>query len=396
MVLRFLTAGESHGPALIAIIEGLPSNLRITRKMIDNELVRRQTGFGAGPRMKIEHDHVKILSGILEGRTTGAPIAIMIENKDHIKWLDHSIPSFTIPRPGHADLAGLIKYNFNDIRPVLERASARETAARVAIGAICKQFLKEFQIIIGGYTSSIGTINGNYQEIPFEERIRIAEMNDVRCPDISSTVLMEEQIRNIIKNKDTLGGIIEVIAIGVPPGLGSYVQWDRRLDTRLGAALLSIQAIKGVEFDHAFNNTQLPGTKAQDDIRFNKDRRTIYRQGHRSGGLEGGITTGEPIIIRAALKPIATTLNSQNSVDLKTGKEVKTNYERSDFCPVPRAVPILESMVSFIISDALLEKLGGDSMDEIKPRFDKLAGSSISDFHLDGQDHLFWSSQDEE
>jgi len=388
MSLRFLTSGESHGPALVAILEGLPAGLALSIEHIDDELARRQRGYGAGPRMKIERDAVRILGGVLEGTTTGAPVAVLIENRDHEKWRGRNIAPFTAPRPGHADLSGTIKYGYRDLRPALERASARETAARVAVGALCKQLLAQFDIQVGGYVTSIGEVETDLDKIPLSERLARANESEVRCPDPHADQAMRERIRQIMQERDTLGGIIEIVALGLPPGLGSFVQWDRRLEARLGAALLSIQAIKGVEFGPAFKNTRLPGTQVHDAIHL--DGEYLTRPTNRAGGLEGGITTGQPLIVRAAMKPIATTLTPQETVDLQKGEGTQTRYERSDFCPVPRAVPILEAMAAFVLADALLEKLGGDSLDEMRPRFENLRQARLSDLSIDGNEHIFW------
>ncbi len=247
MPIRYLTAGESHGPALVAILEGLPAGLPLDHASIDVELARRQRGFGAGPRMKIEADTARILGGVLAGETTGAPLSVLIENRDHIKWRGRPIEPFTSPRPGHADLTGAIKYGYGDLRPASERSSARETAARVAVGAACKQLLAQFGIRVGGYVTAIGEVSAELDHIPLEARAAQAEDNSVRCPDPAAAQAMEAAIGEIMQARDTLGGIVEVIALGLPPGLGSFVQWDRRLEARLGAAALSVQAIKGVE-----------------------------------------------------------------------------------------------------------------------------------------------------
>lgn len=387
-MLRFLTAGESHGPALVAILEGMPAGILLDTSVINHELARRQGGFGAGPRMKLEHDKVQILGGLMDGRTTGAPLALTILNLDHSKWRGMPIAPMTTPRPGHADLTGAMKYSFNDFRLALERSSARETAARVAIGAICKQFLTQFNILVGGYVIAIGKVSATINDIPYTERFSRAEDSDVRCPDVTSSQLMQDQIKLAIEKKDTLGGLLEIIALSVPPGLGSYSEWDKRLDGRLGAALLSVQAIKGVEIGSAFENASLPGTQVHDPI--NLSCHDLYRPTNRAGGIEGGVSNGQPIILRAAMKPIATTLTPQTSVDFATGTEATTQYERSDFCPVPRCVPILESMVSFILADALIEKLGGDSMDEMLPRFEMLHQARLDDFHMDQRERIWW------
>jgi chorismate synthase len=388
MSLRFMTSGESHGPALLAILDGMPAGLPMDTQAINAELARRQQGYGAGPRMKLEQDTAQILGGVMAGLTTGAPLAFQIENSDHAKWRGKTIPAFTTPRPGHADLSGAIKYGYRDLRPALERASARETAARVAVGAACKLLLRQFDIQVGGYVVAIGEVTASLEDTAFGQRFRLAEESDVRCPDPVAAEAMRHRIRQIIQQRDTLGGIIEIVALGLPPGLGSFMQWDRRLEARLGAALLSVQAIKGVEIGDAFANARLPGTQAHDPIRLQGDE--LQRPTRRAGGLEGGVTIGEPLIMRAAMKPIATTLSPQPTVDLESGQETDTTYERSDFCPVPRAVPILEAMAAFVLADALLEKLGGDSLDEIRPRFETLRRARLADLPMEGGEHLFW------
>lgn len=388
MRLRFLTAGESHGPALVVILEGMPAGLPINPDEINQQLERRQSGYGAGARMKIEQDEVRILSGVMGGVTIGAPIAMLIENRDHQKWKGKPIPPMTIPRPGHADLSATIKYDYNDLRPALERASARETAARVAAGAICKSFLAKFKIQVGGYVTAIGEVTADVDTIPLLERFALAEKSPVRCPDQFASEKMKERIRRAMEEKETLGGIIEILGLGVPAGLGSHVQWDRRLEARLGAAILSVQAIKGVEFGSAFENTRRVGTQAQDAIHL--ENGNLVRKTLRAGGIEGGISNGEPIVVRAAMKPIATTLTPQASVDLLRGEEVTTQYERSDFCPVPRAVPILEAMTAFVLADELIEKLGGDTMKEMQSRFKKLRKPRLDDFQMDGKEQFFW------
>ena len=397
MNLRLLTAGESHGPALTSILDGIPAGLNLDAGMIDKELGRRQRGFGAGPRMKIEHDHAKILGGVLNGLTTGAPIAIQILNADHASWKGKAVKQMTTPRPGHADLTGAMKYGYTDLRPALERASARETASRVAAGAICKHFLAQFGILIGGYVVSIGSVTASLGKMTYEERFLRAETSQVRCPDGSASEKMRAQIAEIIKVKDTLGGIVEVAALNVPAGLGSFAQWDRRLDARLGSAVLSIQAIKGVEIGDAFDNAHLSGTQAHDAIKLavelkGKNRRSrLVRPTNRAGGIEGGISNGEPIILRAAMKPIATTLTPLTTVDLASAKEAPTKYERSDFCPVPRAVPVVEAMLAFVLADALLEKIGGDSIAEMQPRFQHLRQARLEDLPMDNIEHEWWS-----
>lgn len=388
MPLRFMTAGESHGPALLAILDGMPAGLPVDAQAINAELARRQQGYGAGPRMKIEQDNAQILGGVMKGLTTGGPLAFQIENRDHAKWRGKAIEAFTTPRPGHADLTGAIKYGYRDLRPALERASARETAARVAVGALCKRFLEQFEIQVGGYVVAIGEVSASLEDLSVPQRFTLAEQSDVRCPEPAAAEAMRQLIRQVIQQRDTLGGVIEIVVLGLPPGLGSYVQWDRRLEGRLGAALLSVPAIKGVEFGEAFANARLPGTQAHDPIYLRQG--VLQRPTDRAGGLEGGITNGAPLVLRAAMKPIATTLSPQPTVDLATGQETPTQYERSDFCPVPRAVPILEAMTAFVLADALIEKLGGDSLDEMRPRFAALRRARLSDLPMDGGEHVFW------
>ncbi|MBN1453234.1 MAG: chorismate synthase [Anaerolineales bacterium] len=396
MPLRFLTAGESHGPALTAILDGMPAGLSLDASIIDHELARRQKGYGSGGRMKIEKDTVQILGGVMAGETTGAPIALLVENADHVKWKGKAIEPLTAPRPGHADLTGAVKYGYRDLRPTLERSSARETAMRVAVGAVCRHFLSEFGIVVGGYVKSIGEVEADFGGSSYQARFEAAEENDVRCPDLVAAGKMQTRIEQIIHGKDTLGGVLEIAVLNVPVGLGSYAQWDRRLEARLAQAVLSVQAMKGVEIGDAFENARLPGTKAHDAITLtpspspNLGEGRLTRPTNRAGGTEGGVTNGQPLVIRAAMKPIATTLTPQMTVDLATGQEGPTRYERSDFCPVPRAVPILEAMVAFVLADALIEKLGGDSLGEMQPRFEALRQARLEDLPMDNHPHVWW------
>ena len=387
-MLRFLTAGESHGPSLTVILDGMPAGLLVTSEMIDKELARRQKGYGSGGRMKIEKDAVQILGGLMAGETTGAPIAMLVQNDDHIKWKGKAIEPLTTPRPGHADLTGALKYGYRDLRPALERASARETTMRVAVGAVCRQFLAQFGILVGGYVASIGEIQADFAEMSYEERFVRAEESDVRCPIESSASQMQAEIEKTIHGKNTLGGVLEIVALNVPVGLGSFAQWDKRLEAKLAMAVMSVQAIKGVEVGDAFANAHLPGTRAHDPITL--EHSNLQRSTNRAGGTEGGVSNGQPIIVRAAMKPIATTLLPQPTVDLASGTESPTKYERSDFCPVPRAVPILEAMVAFVLADALLEKIGGDSLTEMKPRFESLRKARLEDLQMDNTPHVFW------
>jgi chorismate synthase len=346
--------------------------------------------------MKIEKDTVQILGGVMGGQTTGAPLALLVPNDDHIKWKGKAVEPMTAPRPGHADLTGAIKYGYKDLRPALERASARETTMRVAVGAVCKHFLAQFGIIIGGYVVSIGATSADFGDMPYAERFTRAEESDVRCPVESSANAMWAEIEKIIQEKNTLGGVIEIIALNIPAGLGSFVQWDKRLEAKLALAIMSVQAIKGIEIGYAFENARLTGTQAQDPIQLPitnyqlPNTQPLSRTSNRAGGIEGGVSNGQPIVIRAAMKPIATTLTPQQTVDLATGQVAPTKYERSDFCPVPRAVPILEAMTAFVLADALIEKLGGDSLNEMKPRFESLRKASLEDLQMDNTPHVFW------
>ncbi len=339
--------------------------------------------------MKIEKDTVQILGGVMGGETTGAPIALLVQNDDHVKWKGKAIEPMTAPRPGHADLTGAVKYGYKDLRPALERASARETTMRVAAGAVCKHFLAQFGIIVGGYVSSIGEVSADFGDMPYEERFTRAEESDVRCPIESSAEKMRAEIEKTIHGKNTLGGVLEIVALNPPVGLGSFVQWDKRLEAKLAMAIMSVQAIKGVEVGDAFENARRIGTEAHDAMHLST-RNSVTRTSNRAGGTEGGVSNGQPIVIRAAMKPIATTLTPQQTVDLAVGENAPTKYERSDFCPVPRAVPILEAMVAFVLADALLEKLGGDSLNEIKPRFEALRKATLEDLPMDNIPHVFW------
>ncbi|MBE2271423.1 MAG: chorismate synthase [Anaerolinea sp.] len=388
-MLRFLTAGESHGPTLTAILEGIPAGLALDTDYINAELARRQIGYGSGGRMNIERDEIHITSGVAAGLTTGAPLALWVENRDFKNWRDKNIEPMTTPRPGHADLTGAIKYGYRELRIALERASARETTMRVAVGAVCQKFLAEFGILIGGYVTQIGSVVASIDPaLPYDQRLIAAEANDVRCPDAVSAERMHEEIRQVKVDKDTLGGVIEVVALGVPPGLGSHVQFDRRLDAKIVAAMVSVHAMKGAEIGEAFENAGKRGSDVHDEIGVTEDG-TLYRKSNRAGGLEGGITTGEPIICRVAMKPISTVMKSLESVNLATGQPEHTTYERSDFCATPRAVPILESMMAFVIAEALIEKLGGDSVNEMKPRFESLRRARLSDLPMDNVEWRF-------
>jgi len=389
-MLRFLSAGESHGPELTAILEGVPAGLAVDWADLNQQMARRQVGYGSGGRMKIEQDAALITAGVMNGLTTGGPIAFRIRNQDYAKWQSKEITPLTIPRPGHADLTGAVKYGYHDLRLALERASARETAARVAVGAICRQLLAQFKVIIGSYVTSIGPVMAEIPaEMEYGERFAAAEENDLRCPVPTATEAMRQHIWDIMQAKDTVGGIFEVVALNVPPGLGSHVHWDRKLEAQLLMAVGSIHAIKGVEIGPAFANSHLPGSQVHDEIFLADDGQTLTRHSNRSGGFEGGISTGEPIVVRAAMKPISTVLNARRSVDLATGQPADTVYERSDFCAVPRAAIVGEAMVAFALANALVEKLGGDSVAEMRPRFDTLRRLRLDDLLMDNQPWRF-------
>ncbi|MCX7681241.1 MAG: chorismate synthase [Anaerolineae bacterium] len=369
--MRFLTAGESHGPCLIAIVEGLPAGLDIDLEAINRDLARRQGGYGRGGRMRIEQDRVEILGGVISGRTIGAPVALRIENRDWPNWRDHwaagDLPKLTVPRPGHADYAGMLKYGLDDARPILERASARETAARVAVGALAKLLLSSFGILIGSYVVEIGGVVAAIPELPVQELWALAEASDVRCPDAEAAVRMRAAIDQARQAGDSLGGIFVVTALGVPVGLGSHVHWDRRLDARLAAAFVSIPAVKGVEIGPAFDNARLPGTRVHDEFVWTGTH--VSRLSNRAGGIEGGISNGQPIEVRAAMKPIPTTLTPLRSVDLATGMDAATTYQRSDVCAVPAAAVVGEAMMAWVLAEALLEKYGGDSLSDMERNF---------------------------
>lgn len=388
-MLRFLTAGESHGPTLTAILEGLPAGLALDAEYINTELARRQTGYGSGGRMNIERDEIHISAGVAAGMTTGAPLALWVENRDYKNWREKDIPPMTTPRPGHADLTGAIKYGYRELRIALERASARETTMRVAVGAVCKKLLAEFGIVIGGYVVQIGGVSVTLDPaLTYEQRFTAAEASDVRCPDPATAELMHEEIRQAKIAKDTLGGVIEVVALNVPPGLGSHVHYDRRLDGKIVAAMVSVHAMKGAEIGPAFENAGKRGSEVHDAISVD-EHGNLHRSTNRAGGFEGGITTGESIVARVAMKPIATVMQSLESVNLATGQAEQTTYERSDFCATPRAVPILEAMMAFVIAEALIEKLGGDSVAEMHPRFNSLRRARLSDLLMDNREWRF-------
>ena len=371
MTLRFLTAGESHGPALTAIIEGIPSGLALGSADVNRDLHRRQAGYGRGGRMKIERDEIQITAGVIAGQTTGAPIALWVENRDWANWKDREAEPWHVPRPGHADLAGSTKYALSDMRWIAERASARETTTRVAVGAICRKLLTEIGVGIGSYVAELGIVQADIPELPLPELWKAAEASDVRCPDGDAAEAMRRHIDVVRAQGDSLGGIFVVAASGLPVGLGSHVHWDRRLDGRLAQAIMSIPAIKGIEIGPAFENARLPGTQVHDPIypapeMGTDDRQSgVVRRSNRAGGLEGGITNGEPLLVRAAMKPIPTTISPLESVNTVTGEVTTTQYQRSDVCALPAACVVAEAMVAWILADAVIEKFGGDSMMEL-------------------------------
>jgi chorismate synthase len=373
MALRFLTSGESHGKGLTTVLEGIPAGLSLTEDDITPDLRRRQGGYGRGGRQKIERDRAEITAGVRHGRTLGSPISLWIENRDWENWhevmavepIDSEPKRVTRLRPGHADLAGTMKYGFDDVRPVLERASARETAARVAVGAVCRRFLGEFGVEINSRTISIGEVEAN-QALPLDEDWERVEQSEVRSSDAKASQEMVAAIDRAKESGDTLGGTFEVIARGLPIGLGSHIQWDRKLDGRLAQAVASIHAVKGVEFGDGFNLALTPGSKAHDIIRPRSEwrERPWPRVSNHAGGLEGGMTNGEPLLVRAVLKPISTLSHPLPSADLASGGEVQAHYERSDVCTVPAAGVVGEAMVAIVLAEAMLEKFGGDSMEE--------------------------------
>ena len=362
-MLRFLTAGESHGPALVAIVEGLPAGLPLDDSQVNARLRRRQGGYGRGGRQQIERDAVRFLSGLYQGRTIGSPLAMLVPNRDYENWREREIPPWTRPRPGHADLAGGIKYGLDDMRLVAERASARETAARVAVGAVAAVLLEAVGVQIGSYVESIGGVQADLDEIPLERRMELALSSDVSCPDEEASALMRARIDQARAEGDSLGGVFCVVALHVPVGLGSHVHWDRRLDGLLAQALMSIQAIKGVEIGDAFENAGRLGTRVHDPIYASE--RKLKRRSNRAGGLEGGISNGEPIVGRAAMKPIPTTIAPIATVDMATGEDTTTQYSRSDVCAVPAAAVVGEAMVAWVLAQALLERYASDRLDRL-------------------------------
>lgn len=365
-MLRYLTSGESHGKCMLTIIDGLPAGLTVDKKRIDAELLRRMYGYGRGRRMAIESDNVEILSGLRKGRTIGSPVALLIENKDHS--IDR-LPAVVDPRPGHADLAGALKYNTRDARDILERASARETVARVACGALAKILLKELGIGVTSHVVRIGRVEAKTRGLGSRQIELLAAKSPVRCADPAASRLMCREIDEAASSGDSLGGVFEIIVSGVPAGLGSHAQWDRKLDARLAMALVSIQAIKGVSFGMGFPAGSSRGSVVHDGI-FYDGRNGFYRKTNNAGGLEGGMTNGEDIIIQAAMKPIATLTKALPSVNMKTKKASPASVQRSDTCAVPAAGVVGESVSAIEIAGAVMEKFGGDSLTETKRNLD--------------------------
>ena len=360
--LRYFTAGESHGQCLIGIIEGLPAGLKIDRAAINRDLARRQQGYGRGGRMKLEADEAEVLSGVRRDETIGSPVTVMVKNRD---FKINELPAVTKPRPGHADLAGVIKYDRQDARDILERSSARETTVRVAIGGVCKLLLAEVGIDIVCHIVSLGTVQAKTDGLTFAQIRERSEASEVRCADPEAEKRMIEAIDAAKGQGDTLGGVFEVVAIGVPIGLGSHVQWDRKLDGNLARALMSIQAMKGVEVGLGFEAARRFGSQVHDEILPAQDG-LLTRAGNNAGGLEGGMTNGQPVVVRVAMKPLSTLMKPMRSVDIQTGQAVKATVERSDVCATPAAAVIGEAVVAFELAKALLDKFGGDSVRELK------------------------------
>jgi chorismate synthase len=381
-MLRFETAGESHGECLVATLTGLPAGIPVSIDAINRELWRRQQGYGRGGRMKIETDRVEIVAGVRHSQTIGSPIAIIIQNKDWKNWTE-ALPvedidgaedkrkPVTRPRPGHADLAGCLKYNFDDARYVLERASARETTARVAVGALAKTFLSQFGIGVLSHVIGVGEVR-LARQAAWEELVALSEKNEVllACVDAETEKRMKEVVDHAYRTGDTIGGVFEVVAHNVPPGLGSHITWDSRLDGRLAQAIVSMQAVKGVEIGFAAEGSTFFGSQVQDTIHYNREERRFTRGANRAGGLEGGMTNGQDLLVRGFLKPISTLRRPLESVDLATREPALAAYERSDVCVVPAAGVIGEAMVAIILAQAFLEKFGGDSLLETRRNFE--------------------------
>jgi chorismate synthase len=363
--LRFLTAGESHGRALLAILEGIPAGLALSEEDIEPQMRRRQAGYGRSVRMKLEADRAELVSGVIRGETIGGPLGLRIENRD--VRLDE--PELSRPRPGHADLVGAMKFGFSDMRRALERASARETAARVAVGAVCRRLLAEFGVSIFSHVTELGHVAIRRRPERWDDIPAMAEESELRCVDPDAGAAMRELIEDAKKRGDTVGGVFEIVALGVPPGLGSYAHWDRKLDGRLAQAVMSIHAVKGVEIGNGFGVAREPGSTAHDEIFWSQER-GFYRETNRAGGTEGGVTTGEPVIVRGAMKPLSTLMSPLRSVDLRTKDAIMGAVVRSDVSAVPAAGVVGEAMVAFVLADAFLEKFGADALSDIRVAYD--------------------------
>jgi chorismate synthase len=378
-MLRFLTAGESHGPCLTTIIEGCPAGFAFDLATANEDMRRRMLGYGRGGRMKIEQDTIEIRSGIRFGETLGSPVTFVVTNRDWKNWEKKmsALPedrdpalAVTRPRPGHADLAGALKYHHDDVRNILERASARETAVRVAVGTLAKALLQPFGVQVRGWVSEIGGIAADHAGKDVETIFNAAEVSDVRMADPAAERKIIAYIDECKSRGDTLGGVVEVVATGLPPGLGSHVHWDRKLDGRLGHALLGLQAVKGVEIGLGFETARRPGSAVHDEIYFDEARQEFTRHTNNAGGTEGGMTSGAPLVVRVAFKPLSTLMKPLHSVDLQTKAEAKGAIERSDVCAIPAAAVIVEAIVAFVIAAAFLEKFGGDSRVEITRNYE--------------------------
>jgi chorismate synthase len=378
-MLRYLTAGESHGPQLTAIIEGLPAGLKISVEAINRDLARRQHGYGRGGRMQIETDRVEILSGVRWGETLGSPLTLAVVNRDWQNWCEKMSPdakfsddsiAVTRPRPGHADLTGAIKYNQRDVRNILERSSARETAVRVAVGGVAKEFLKGFGIAVNSFVAELGGIKADREGLELLEIIEKSTASELFTFDEKAETAMKQHIDAMKAAGDSVGGVVEVVVSGLPPGLGSHVQWDRKLDARLTMALMSIQAIKGVEIGIGFAAAGLPGSMVHDEILYDSAASSFRRATNRAGGMEGGMSNGEPIVLRAAMKPIPTLYKPLRTVDINSKQVLEATVERSDICAVPAASVVAEAVVAIEIASAFLEKFGNDSMLETRRNFE--------------------------
>jgi chorismate synthase len=379
MALNLITAGESHGPGLTTIVEGLPAGLELDQESIDRDMARRQLGHGRGGRMKIEKDHANVTAGVRHGRTLGGPIALQVPNRDYANWeermnpwpVEADVPEVHLPRPGHADLVGVQKYRFSDVRNVLERASARETAARVAGGALCKAFLRAVGVEVRSHVVQIGDVRVAERETPVAlEDFAGVDDDKVRCLDPVASKAMVDHINKQRKANESIGGVFEVIAFGLVPGLGSHVSWEERLDGRIAGALASIQAVKGVAFGDGFDLAGKPGSQAHDEI-FYSDERGYFRETNHAGGLEGGMTTGQPLVVRAALKPIPTLTKPLRSVDISTHEPAQALRERTDSCVVPAGGVVGEAMLAYVMADAYRRKFGGDHIDDVREAVDR-------------------------